>query len=117
MTALSVNVNKIALLRNARVGKGPDVVKLARLALEAGAHGITVHPRPDERHITHADTRDLATMIRDEFPDREYNIEGNPFEGQWMQLVLETRPDQATLVPDDPNQSTSDHGFRFPDDV
>ena len=75
MTALSVNVNKIALLRNARVGKGPDVVHLARLALRAGAHGITVHPRPDERHITRADTRDLAAMVREEFPDAEYNIE------------------------------------------
>lgn len=117
MTALSVNVNKIALLRNSRQGKGPDVVKLARLALEAGAAGITVHPRPDERHITAQDTRDLSAMLRAEFPDREFNIEGNPFEGRWLELVMQCKPDQATLVPDDPSQSTSDHGFEFPRDT
>lgn len=117
MTALSVNVNKIALLRNSREGKGPDVVRLSRLALEAGAHGITVHPRPDQRHIRPGDVRALSALLRSDWPDREFNIEGNPFEGEWMDLVKAVRPHQATLVPDSPGQSTSDHGFSMPDDV
>lgn len=115
---LSVNVNKIALLRNSRLGKGPDVLHFARLALEAGAGGITVHPRPDERHITYQDTTDLAAVLAEpRWQDREYNIEGNPFEGRWLPLVLETKPDQATLVPDSIAQSTSDHGFDLPADT
>jgi|SRR5688500_17168014 len=118
MTLLSVNVNKIALLRNSRSGKGPDVSALSRLALEAGAAGITVHPRPDRRHITPSDVLDLAELVRSfDAPRREFNIEGNPFEGDWLALVERVRPDQATLVPDAPGQSTSDHGFSFPDDV
>ncbi len=116
-TALSVNVNKIALLRNSRQGKGPDVVKLARLALQAGARGITVHPRPDERHIRAADVHDLSALVRSEIPRAEFNIEGNPFEGDWMRLVKAVRPHQATLVPDTPGQSTSDHGFSMPADI
>ena len=116
MTLLSVNVNKIALLRNARQGKGPDVVHLARLALGAGAHGITIHPRPDERHIRYADARPLAELVA-EFGGAEFNIEGNPSEGRWMDLVKTIRPHQATLVPDGPNQNTSDHGFAMPTDI
>ena len=116
MTALSVNVNKIALLRNSRDGKGPDVVRLSRLALEAGAHGITIHPRPDERHIRYADADHLSALMR-EWPSREFNVEGNPFEGRWLDLVKRIKPHQATLVPDDPNQSTSDHGFSMPADI
>lgn len=122
MTLLSVNVNKIALLRNSRVGKGPDVVPLARIALEAGAAGITVHPRPDRRHITPEDVEQLAQLVAD-FRSRgagdrvEFNIEGNPFEGDWLDVVKRARPDQATLVPDAPGQSTSDHGFAMPGDV
>ena len=116
MPLLSVNVNKIALLRNAREGKGPDVVRLARLALEAGAHGITIHPRPDERHIRYADARPLADLVA-QFDGTEFNIEGNPFEGRWMDLVKTIRPHQATLVPDDPKQNTSDHGFSMPADI
>ncbi len=116
MPLLSVNVNKIALLRNAREGKGPDVVHLARRALQAGAHGITIHPRPDERHIRYADARPLANLVA-RFDGAEFNIEGNPFEGRWMELVQTIRPQQATLVPDDPNQNTSDHGFAMPGDI
>lgn len=115
---LSVNVNKIALLRNSRVGKGPEVLHFARIALEAGAGGITVHPRPDERHITYRDTIELAGLLAEpRWSDREYNIEGNPFEGRWLPLTLETRPHQATLVPDSIHQSTSDHGFDLPADT
>lgn len=115
---LSVNVNKIALLRNSRVGKGPDVLHFARLALEAGAAGITVHPRPDERHITYQDTVELAALLAEpKWSGRQYNIEGNPFEGRWLPLTLQTKPHQATLVPDSITQSTSDHGFDLPADV
>ena len=108
-TALSVNVNKIALLRNQRPLTIPSVVGLARIALEAGAHGITVHPRPDERHIRAADVRDLAALLKD-WPDAELNIEGNPFQNL-MPLLRELRPRQCTFVPDDAAQSTSDHGW------
>lgn len=124
MTLLSVNVNKIALLRNSRAGKGPDLVPLARIALEAGAAGITVHPRPDRRHITPRDVEDLCSLITTSETGsgpqqhrRELNIEGNPFEGDWMAIVERARPDQATLVPDAPGQSTSDHGFDMPADT
>jgi len=112
MTQLSVNVNKIALLRNARQGNTPSVVHAARLALNAGAAGITVHPRPDERHIRHHDVNDIAELLQEEaFRGREFNIEGNPFLGEFLNHARNTRPDQCTLVPDDPNQSTSDHGW------
>ncbi|MFN4141327.1 pyridoxine 5'-phosphate synthase [Aestuariivirga sp.] len=107
---LSVNVNAIAYLRNRRNLPWPSVVDLSRVALEAGAVGITVHPRPDERHIRRTDVGELNRMLRKEFPDREFNIEGYPDE-RFMELVEEERPDQVTLVPDDPSQSTSDHGW------
>lgn len=105
MTKLSVNVNKIAVLRNARGGNLPDLIQAVRDIELFGAQGITVHPRPDERHITMADVRALKEVITTEF-----NIEGYPDE-RWMQLVLDTKPTQATLVPDDPSQLTSDHGW------
>jgi len=108
-TALSVNVNKIALLRNQRALAIPSVVGLSRIALEAGANGITVHPRPDERHIRAVDVEALAALLGD-WPDAEFNIEGNPFHNL-MPLVRATRPDQCTFVPDAVGQSTSDHGF------
>ncbi len=111
MPSLSINVNKIALLRNQRVGDVPSPVGLSRVAMNAGAHGITVHPRPDERHIRTRDVDELAALIREEFPDREFNIEGNPFTGDWLNLVEQTVPDQCTLVPDSPDQATSDHGW------
>ena len=108
-TALSVNVNKIALLRNQRPLAIPSVVGLSRTALEAGAHGITVHPRPDERHIRSGDVRDLAALLKD-WPEAELNIEGNPYQNL-MPLVRELRPHQCTFVPDDVSQATSDHGW------
>jgi pyridoxine 5-phosphate synthase len=114
-TALSVNVNKIALLRNTRHLGIPDVVKLSRIALEAGAQGITVHPRPDERHIRAGDVTDLAALMA-QWPQAEYNIEGNPFHNL-MDCVRSTRPHQATFVPDSVGQFTSDHGWNFPDDL
>jgi pyridoxine 5-phosphate synthase len=109
LTALSVNVNKIALLRNQRPLAIPSVVGLSRIALEAGAHGITVHPRPDERHVRAGDVRELAALLRD-WPDAELNIEGNPYQNL-MPLVRELRPHQCTFVPDDAAQATSDHGW------
>ena len=108
-TALSVNVNKIALLRNQRDLAIPSVVRLATLALQAGVHGITVHPRPDERHIRRHDVADLAALLRD-WPQAEFNVEGNPFHNL-MDVVRETRPQQCTFVPDSAEQSTSDHGW------
>ena len=108
-TALSVNVNKIALLRNQRPLTVPSVVDLAKVALDAGAHGITVHPRPDERHVRHHDVFDLAEFLKDR-RDAEFNIEGNPFHNL-MALVREIRPQQCTFVPDSAEQSTSDHGW------
>ena len=108
-TALSVNVNKIALLRNQRPMTIPSVVGLSRIALEAGVHGITVHPRPDERHIRRRDVFDIAAMLKD-WPQAEFNIEGNPFHNL-MEIVRETRPQQCTFVPDSAEQSTSDHGW------
>ncbi|MFT5113005.1 MAG: pyridoxine 5-phosphate synthase [Parasphingorhabdus sp.] len=109
MTKLSVNLNKFALIRNARGTDFPNVEGMARRTIAAGGHGITVHPRPDERHIKYADVPVLAGVCK-EFKSIEYNIEGNP-EGDFIDLVLQNRPDQCTLVPDDPNQLTSDHGW------
>jgi pyridoxine 5-phosphate synthase len=109
---LSVNVNAIAFLRNRRDVPWPSVVGIARTALQAGAHGITVHPRPDERHIRRGDVTDLRVMLRHEFPDAEFNIEGYPDE-RFLALCEVEMPDQVTLVPDDPTQSTSDHGWDF----
>ena len=107
---LSVNVNAIAYLRNRRDLPWPSVVELSRVALEAGAAGITVHPRPDERHIRRADVTDINRLLRKQFPRREFNIEGYP-DARFLALVEEERPDQVTLVPDDPAQGTSDHGW------
>jgi pyridoxine 5-phosphate synthase len=115
MTRLSVNVNKIALLRNSRTSGIPSVVRLAEIALNAGAHGITVHPRPDGRHIRPQDVRELSELVHAR-PDIEYNIEGNPFH-QVMDLVREVRPHQCTLVPDDPAAFTSDHGWDLQKDA
>jgi pyridoxine 5-phosphate synthase len=106
MTQLSVNINKIATLRNARGGGIPDVVKAALDLERFGAQGITVHPRPDERHITYKDVRDLKPMLKTEF-----NIEGNPREKKFVDLVLDIKPAQVTLVPDVQGQITSDHGW------
>ena len=112
MTRLSVNVNKIALLRNTREGRVPNVLHFARLALEAGAHGITVHPRPDERHIRPHDVSDLAGLLREPaWQGAEFNIEGNPHLGRYFDHASIARPEQCTLVPDDPTQATSDHGW------
>jgi pyridoxine 5-phosphate synthase len=108
-TALSVNVNKVALLRNTRPLDIPSVVRAALLALEAGADGITVHPRPDARHIRAQDVHELAALLR-QWPQAEYNLEGNPFHNL-MGLVRAVRPQQATFVPDSVGQSTSDHGW------
>ena len=119
-TALSVNVNKVALLRNTRHLGIPDVVRAARLCLEAGANGITVHPRPDERHIRSADVFEIAAMMKD-WPDREFNIEGNPFQnlmGFVHDLSARGLPlHQCTFVPDSEDQFTSDHGWAFPQDA
>ncbi len=116
MTLLSVNLNAVAMLRNRRDIGWPSVTGIARLVLEAGAGGITVHPRPDERHIRRTDVLGLAPMIRAEFPDAEFNIEGYPSE-EFLALVEEAMPDQVTFVPDDPGQSTSDHGWNIDDNV
>ena len=110
-TRLSVNVNKVALLRNQRDIGYPSVVDAARHIIAAGAHGITVHPRPDQRHVRPTDVTELSRLICDEFGGRvEFNIEGNPTE-ELLEIVHEARPDQVTLVPDDPDQRTSDHGW------
>jgi len=105
-TKLSVNINKIATLRNSRGGDNPNVLQVAIDCQRFGAEGITVHPRPDERHIRYSDVRDINKIITTEF-----NIEGNPLEYKFVALVLETKPAQVTLVPDDPNQLTSNHGW------
>ena len=110
-TKLSVNVNKIATLRNTRPKLNiPDLLALARVALEEGAHGLTIHPRPDQRHIRASDVEPVAHLVA-EFAGAEFNIEGNPFEGEFMAHCRRTRPTQATLVPDESGQSTSDHGW------
>jgi pyridoxine 5-phosphate synthase len=109
LTKLSVNVNKIALLRNSRTLGIPSVLRAATIALDAGAHGITVHPRPDGRHIRLPDVRELAALVAGR-PGAEFNIEGNPFHSM-LDLAREYRPHQCTLVPDDPAAFTSDHGW------
>ena len=110
-TALSVNVNKVALVRNTRHLGIPSVTRAATLCLQAGAHGITVHPRPDERHIRAQDVFDLAELLQD-WPGREFNIEGNPFHNL-MDFIRQVRPQQATFVPDAQGQFTSDHGWNL----
>jgi pyridoxine 5-phosphate synthase len=112
MTALSVNLNAVAQLRNRRNLPWPSVVGLARVVLDAGARGITIHPRPDERHIRRTDVFDLAALLRDEYPAAELNIEGYPSE-DFFALIDAVNPQQVTLVPDDPAQATSDHGWDF----
>ena len=107
--SLSVNVNLVAQVRNRRNLGFPSVTRAAELCLQAGATGITIHPRPDERHIRAHDVSDLATLMKS-WPDREYNIEGNPFQNL-MGFVRAVRPHQATFVPDDETQPTSDHGW------
>ena len=106
MIKISVNINKIATIRNSRGGNNPDVVKVAIDVQEFGSDGVTVHPRPDERHIRYQDVRDIKKIITTEF-----NIEGNCREQKFIDLVLETKPDQVTLVPDAEGQLTSDHGW------
>jgi pyridoxine 5-phosphate synthase len=108
-TQLSVNLNKVATLRNTRDVGIPNVAHLARIALDAGAHGITLHPRPDQRHIRPHDVGDIAALLR-EYPNAEFNIEGNPSHGL-LEHVEAHRPAQCTLVPDSEEQSTSDHGW------
>jgi pyridoxine 5-phosphate synthase len=113
MTAkLSVNINAIAYLRNRRDLPWPDLINLGRIALQAGAHGLTVHPRPDERHIRFTDLAPIRALIDDEFPKAEFNIEGYPTE-EFLALCEQHQPEQVTLVPDDPAQPTSDHGWDF----
>ena len=113
MTAkLSVNINAIAFLRNRRDLPWPNLVHLGRIALQAGAHGLTVHPRPDERHIRFSDLAPIRALIDDEFPKAEFNIEGYPTE-EFLVLCEKHQPEQVTLVPDDPSQPTSDHGWDF----
>lgn len=106
MTKLSININKIATLRNSRGGNNPDLIKVALDAERFGAQGITVHPRPDERHIRYRDVFDLKKAISTEF-----NIEGNPTENKFIGLVLANKPAQVTLVPDAEGQLTSNHGW------
>ncbi len=109
MTALSVNLNKIALLRNSRGRDYPNVVAYAQKLIDLGVHGLTVHPRQDERHTTRQDVRDLAALIAP-LDSVEFNVEGYPSD-DFMALIEEVRPDQCTLVPDGPDQLTSDHGW------
>lgn len=109
MTSLSVNLNRVALLRNSRPLDIPQLVHCAMLVLEAGADGITLHPRPDQRHVRPGDVRDIARLLQ-RWPAVEYNLEGNPLH-QLMEHVLAVRPHQATFVPDAPDAATSDHGW------
>jgi len=112
MTLLSVNLNAVAQLRNRRDLPWPSVTGIARIALDAGASGITVHPRPDERHIRRSDVFELAALLRADYPAAEFNIEGYPSEA-FIALIEAVNPQQVTLVPDDPAQATSDHGWDF----
>jgi pyridoxine 5-phosphate synthase len=114
-TSLSVNLNKVALVRNTRHLGIPSVTRAATLCLQAGANGITVHPRPDERHIRAADVRELSLLMKD-WPAREFNIEGNPFQNL-MDFVRACRPHQCTFVPDSEGQFTSDHGWNLAHDA
>lgn len=114
-TALSVNVNKVALLRNTRHLGIPSVTRAAEICLQAGAQGITIHPRPDERHIRAQDVHDLHALLK-AWPQAEFNIEGNPTQNL-MEFIRATRPHQATFVPDSEDQFTSDHGWSFPQDA
>lgn len=109
---LSVNLNAIAMLRNRRDLPWPSVIGLGRIALAAGAAGLTVHPRPDQRHIRFSDLPLIRALIDDEFPQAEFNMEGYPTE-EFLRLCEENQPEQVTLVPDDPSQATSDHGWDF----
>ena len=109
-TALSVNLNKVALVRNTRHLGIPSVTRAAAICLQAGAHGITVHPRPDARHIRADDVRALHALLAKDWPRAEFNIEGNPFHNL-MDFIRELRPHQATFVPDSEGQFTSDHGW------
>jgi len=109
---LSVNLNAVALLRNRRDLPWPSVVGLGRIALASGAHGLTVHPRPDQRHTRFSDLSEIRALIDDEFPQAEFNVEGYPT-GDFLALVEAAEPEQVTLVPDDPEQPTSDHGWDF----
>lgn len=111
-TDLSVNLNAIAHLRNRRDLPWPSVTGMGRIALKAGAAGLTIHPRPDQRHIRYSDVSELQAMLYAEFPDKEFNIEGYPT-NHFLELVLNAKPQQVTLVPDEPSQATSDHGWNF----
>jgi pyridoxine 5-phosphate synthase len=118
MTVLSVNLNKVALLRNQRDLRYPSLTQMARSAIAAGAAGITVHPRPDERHIRRSDVHELSAMLKSEYSAGsinpiEFNVEGYPSD-DFMDIIDAVRPDQVTLVPDDPDQNTSDHGWDIP---
>jgi pyridoxine 5-phosphate synthase len=115
MTRLSVNLNKVALLRNTRNIGIPSVIRAAEQCIAAGAHGITVHPRPDQRHIRPSDVVDLSKVL-ERHPNIEFNIEGNPFP-DFLELVSKVRPTQCTLVPDSPDAATSDHGWNLQDDA
>ena len=112
MTKLSVNLNAVAQLRNRRDLPWPSVTGIARVVLDAGAAGITVHPRPDERHIRRSDVHELKALLAEGYPGAEFNIEGYPSE-DFLALIADVNPDQVTLVPDDPAQATSDHGWDF----
>ncbi|MCP4755108.1 MAG: pyridoxine 5'-phosphate synthase [Proteobacteria bacterium] len=109
MTKLSVNLNKFALLRNARGTDFPNVLKKARECIEFGVHGITIHPRPDQRHATYSDTYELSELLRHN-AEIEFNVEGNPA-AKFLEIVKDTQPDQCTMVPDAEDQLTSDHGW------
>jgi pyridoxine 5-phosphate synthase len=111
-TLLSVNLNAVAQLRNRRDLPWPSLTGVGRIALDNGAHGLTVHPRPDQRHTRFTDVAELRALINSEFPQCEFNVEGYPTE-DFLRLVENNRPDQVTLVPDDPSQATSDHGWDF----
>jgi pyridoxine 5-phosphate synthase len=114
MTKLSVNLNKVALLRNARDIGIPSVARAARICLKAGAHGLTLHPRPDERHAREKDVYELTEILK-ETPNVEFNVEGNPFP-KFMEIVRGVKPTQCTLVPDSPEAFTSDHGWNLTED-
>ena len=115
LTALSVNLNKVALLRNSRHNGIPNICKAAHICLQAGAQGITIHPRPDQRHIRTQDVFDLSALLQ-EWPQAEFNIEGNPLHNL-MEFAQQARPHQVTFVPDSIHQLTSDHGWQFPQDL